>query len=137
MREAKLTFIGLISAFAIVLSLSGLRMVLAEEKELPPGISKQGRIPGKGLHKGWEQGKHKGWDKKKSEDAKELKRRKKEELKNEVRQRKERRKEIKEMTEEIKEERKNIHEEARKIKPDSARQERMRQMPHQGRPGHR
>ena len=77
MREAKLTFIGLISAFAIVLSLSGLRMALAEKKELPPGISKQGRIPGKGSHKGWEQGKHKGWEKNKSEEPGVLKHREK------------------------------------------------------------
>lgn len=30
---------------------------------VPPGIEKQGRTPGQGSHKGWEQGQHKGWDK--------------------------------------------------------------------------
>ena len=40
-----------------------------KEEDLPPGISKKGEIPGKGLHKGWKQGKHKGWNKKQSNDG--------------------------------------------------------------------
>ena len=52
----------LLMAVAVVLCVSP-SVGFAEEKEVPPGISKKENIPGEGKHKGWEQGKHKGWNK--------------------------------------------------------------------------
>ena len=60
----KSTLMGFVMALAIGLPLVVSQIVRAEDKELPPGIEKQGRIPGKGQHQGWEKGKHKGWGKK-------------------------------------------------------------------------
>ena len=71
----KLKFMRYVLASVISLSLIFSQTVFA--KEVPPGIAKQGRTPGKGSHKGWEQGKHKGWDKKKSEAKEESKGKKK------------------------------------------------------------
>ena len=50
----------LVVSFGLVAS----QTVLAAEKDLPPGVAKKDNIPGKGKHKGLEQGKHEGWDKK-------------------------------------------------------------------------
>jgi hypothetical protein len=67
--------IRLLIALCLVTGLSvGLtKLVLAEDKKLPPGIAKKEETPGKGSHKGWEIGKHKGWDKEKATAGKDEK----------------------------------------------------------------
>jgi hypothetical protein len=72
-KKLKLSLLGFILALPISLSLAVSQIALAEETRLPPGVSKQGRVPGEGRQKGWEQGQHKGWEKNKPEECKESK----------------------------------------------------------------
>jgi len=77
MKKASVVF-NLATLLFFALCLITPQKVSAEEKKLPPGIAKKDEIPGKGLHKGWEQGQHKGWDKEKTKDKDKLKKDKKE-----------------------------------------------------------
>ena len=54
-------YVELLVVFLLAFSLAFPQIVFAQQKALPPGIQKKESIPGKGAHKGWEQGKHKGW----------------------------------------------------------------------------
>ena len=65
----KLILLYFVVAAFVSFSLAASQVAFAAQ-DVPPGIAKQGKIPGKGKHKGWEKGKHKGWDKKKSEEGK-------------------------------------------------------------------
>ena len=68
--------IALIAGFSLVASQTG----LAADDQVPPGVAKKGKVPGKGSHKGWKKGKHKGWNEKgeKKEKKEEKKEQKKE-----------------------------------------------------------
>lgn len=44
-------------------SICNISQALLAQEEVPPGISRQDEIPGRGLHKIWEKDKHKGWSK--------------------------------------------------------------------------
>jgi hypothetical protein len=70
MKGMNLNLRGIWIALAMGLSLVFSQLVPAEE--VPPGIAKQGRIPGKGKHKGWGIGKHKGWEKQAENKEEEL-----------------------------------------------------------------
>ena len=63
MRLAVVLFFSLFFAPFQLLSIA--------KEEVPPGVERQGRIPGKGKHKGWEKGKHKGWGKQGEKSGKE------------------------------------------------------------------
>jgi hypothetical protein len=56
----KVTFKELSAIFTIAMAFIATQVVFAQ-REVPPGIQKQGDVPGQGSHKGWEQGQHKGW----------------------------------------------------------------------------
>lgn len=56
---------NVVLAWAVILVLSILPGFSFAQDQVPPGISKQEEMPGKGLRKGWQEGKHKGWDKEK------------------------------------------------------------------------
>lgn len=79
-RYLRLALIGLGLILAVGLSLARLQPLFAQE-ETPPGISKQEEVPGKGLHKGWEQGEHKGWNKEAAGKAHDISQEKREILK--------------------------------------------------------
>ena len=66
----KKSTLNLVMVLAISFCLIVSQTVFAKNKALPPGIEKKDSIPGKGSHKGWEQGKHKGWDKKREDNDK-------------------------------------------------------------------
>jgi len=51
MKRARLNLLGLVIALFFSFSLAASQAILAQE-EVPPGVAKQGTVPGKGSHKG-------------------------------------------------------------------------------------
>ena len=65
----KIRFLAVLIGLVVGLCVATSQTVLAADEQLPPGVAKQGKVPGKGLHKGWVKGKHKGWEKKAGNEA--------------------------------------------------------------------
>jgi len=106
-----------VATVVIGLSVTLSQALLAQE-EVPPGISRQDEIPGRGLRKDWKKGKHKGWSKEGPEGREDLRDDKKGELKSDIRDIREDKRGIREDTRDIRKDRNDIREDAREIKSD-------------------